>query len=571
MKLFMQILLLTFISLPLSVLAELPDQIKQDFAPVSGMIIMPIGEEYLVDLDASVNLHEGDILTLMAKGEKVIHPVTKEVLGTLDAIRGYIQVTQVKSGYSYAKVITALTPPKKGDRVQRFEQVPTLFISTVGDSTFESELKAGLPHLNWLDGKAIELPQLTFTLGADELSIKGTEGTVLKTYQYANGLLSAPFTAIAQQDPFSIRATSQESGKLLDRAVSSVMKTVGLGKQDKRLENPAIIRNQLQASGIWTSPDLNGNPVGLAVGDFDNDGQQEIAIAMEDHLQIHRFSEGILSPVTNIDFGGVRLLSLDMIDLDKNGSAELIASANIETRLNSQVIGYRDGGYQRIITSIPWFLRVIDLPQEGPTLVAQSLAGRENTLGNTPFRITMTDDELHKGEVLILPKGANLFSFIPMIGINNDLLYAYITPLDYLQVSTPKGTDLWKSSTYFGGTEVSFYNKENSKNELASPIYIQKRLLNLSNGEIITGQNQGSRLFERFRNFKKSSVVAMKWDGIALVESWRTSEQNGYLADYTIADADNDGQKELVMAITYNRKSKLQKGRSAVIIYELNP
>jgi hypothetical protein len=570
MKLFMQFLLIITFSHPLSVFAELPDRIKQDFAPVSGVIIMPIGEEYLVDLDATVNLQEGDILTLTAAGEKVIHPTTKEVLGTLDRVRGYLQVTQIKSGYSYAKIITAHTLPRKGDRVKRFEQVPALFKSTVEDTTLESKLKAGLPHLNWLDEKSPELPQLTFALNANELLVQNIDGIVLKTYQYTNRQLSAPITATARHDPFVASATPQPSGKLLDRAVSSVMKTVGLGKKDKRLENPAITRSQIQNPGIWTGPDLGGNPVGLAVGDFDNDGQQEIAIAMEDHLQIHRIVDEQLTPVANIDFGGVHLLSLDMIDLDNNGSVELIASANVETRLNSQVIGYRDGIYQRTMSGIPWLLRVIDLPQEGRTLIAQTLRDHETALGNTPFRVTVTDEEFHKGKILALPEKSNLFSFVPIIGTNNDLLYTYITQSDSLQVSTPKGTGLWESSTYFGGTEEFFYNKKSSKHELTIPIHIQKRLLNLSTGKILVGQNQGSRLFERFRNFKKSSVIAMEWDGIALIESWRTSEQSGYLADYTVADADNDGQVELVMAINFNRKSPIQKGRSAIVIYELN-
>ena len=127
MKIFKLISFLFFLfCLSTPALAELPAQIKNDFAPVSGVIIMPIGEEYLVDLDASANLREGDILTLTAAGEKVVHPVTKEVLGTLDVVRGYLQVTQVKSGYSYAKILTTKTPPQKGDQVKRFEQVLSL-------------------------------------------------------------------------------------------------------------------------------------------------------------------------------------------------------------------------------------------------------------------------------------------------------------------------------------------------------------------------------------------------------------------------------------------------------------
>jgi hypothetical protein len=156
------------------------------------------------------------------------------------------------------------------------------------------------------------------------------------------------------------------------------------------------------------------------------------------------------------------------------------------------------------------------------------------------------------------------------MGTNNNFHYAYTSLTDYLYISTPQGSVIWESTDHFGGSDVSFNIKEDSKNELAQPVYIQKRMMTLPTGEILVLQNDGFRIFERYRNFDKSRVIALKWDGIALQQSWRTSDQNGYLADYTVADADNDGKKELVMAITYSRKGKLQKGRSTIIVYELD-
>ena len=62
----------------------------------------------------------------------------------------------------------------------------------------------------------------------------------------------------------------------------------------------------------------------------------------------------------------------------------------------------------------------------------------------------------------------------------------------------------------------------------------------------------------------------MKWDGVTLHEEWQTADQAGYLADFTLADADNDGEIELVMAIKFQHQNILQKGRSSIVIYELN-
>ncbi len=556
----------------LSALAELPERIKADFSPLSGVIIMPIGEEFLIDLDTSVDLKEGDILTLTAPGEKVIHPVSKEVLGTLDEVRGYLQVTQVKSGYSYAKVIAAQTAPQKGDQVKRFEQVPALIDQTLAASTLAAELRNGLPQLKWLGKEASQVPLLTFGLSNNRLNITNSEGVVVKTYQYSDNTLSAPSSLSYREDNFSLGGIPEKNKSRLNQSVDNLLGAIGIGgNKDQRLENPGIIRTlQQQNSAVWMGPNLDGNPVGLAVGDFDGDGTLETAVAMEDHLQIHRLSEGQLKQIAVIDFpGGVHLLSLDAVDLNNNGLPELYLSANVGEKLSSQIVEFTPGGYKRIENRIPWFFRVVDLPHEGPTLVAQTMGEADNPFSGGPFRVSLEDGHLARGPELPLPGMINLFSFAPLIETNDERLYATVSTSDFLSVSTTKGTILWEAGDRYGGTEVFFYNVENIDKELIQPVYIQQRLVRLPGGDILVPQNDGIRTFQRFRNFTKSRVIAMKWDGFALTESWRTTDQNGYLADYALADADNDGRKELAMVIKYSQKNLLQKGRSTIVIYEL--
>lgn len=570
MKLIIKLSIAFILLLPLHVLAELPDHIKNDFAPLTGVIIMPVGEQYLIDLDATSGLKEGDILTLTVPGEKVIHPVTKEILGSLDIAKGFLQVSQIKSGYSYAKVITTQIEPRKGTQIKRFEQVTALFKTSSKSSTLETELKTGLPNLNWLNLDSSDIPQLTFELIGTTLHVKNIEDVTIRSYQYDTGQLSAlPTTAIAQNS-FTISAEAQKSKSTLNRAVGNILGSVGIGGKDKRLENPGIIRSREQSSNIWMGPNLDGNPVGLAVGDYDGDGQLETAVALEDQIQILRIVNGKLTLVEKVEFsGGLHLLSLDSIDMDNNGIPELYISANNGTKIRSQVVEYRNGSYQITIAPVRWLLRVVDLPQQGSTLIGQFVDSTETPFTTPAFRVTRRNDKLQKAETIPSPN-QSFFSFLPLSGNNIDLLYAYTSPGDYLNVSTSQMSRIWESGENFGGSEEFFYNRTEQNTETVQPIYIQKRLITLPSGEILAAQNEGPRIMQRYRDFSKSRVIALKWDGFALAESWRTSQQGGYLADFTLADADNDGKDELVMAITYSRKNLLQKGRSAVVIYELN-
>jgi hypothetical protein len=177
---------------------------------------------------------------------------------------------------------------------------------------------------------------------------------------------------------------------------------------------------------------------------------------------------------------------------------------------------------------------------------------------------------LLRGQAITLPFNADIFSLTSFT--NNDTqdpLLAGITTNDKLQVATPGGTLLWKSGSNYGGSETGFTLQESTAVELEKKYFIQQRLISLPDGKILVPLNEGSRIFEQYRNFKKSSLIAMTWNGFALQEAWRTSPQEGYLADFDYADADNDGQLEIVMMINFKRDNFIQDGRSTFFIYEL--
>jgi hypothetical protein len=61
----------------------------------------------------------------------------------------------------------------------------------------------------------------------------------------------------------------------------------------------------------------------------------------------------------------------------------------------------------------------------------------------------------------------------------------------------------------------------------------------------------------------------MKWDGRRLRESWQTQDQDGYLADFRLADVDNDGVRELVMALGQTLGEWKRKDRAVIVIYKI--
>jgi hypothetical protein len=91
----------------------------------------------------------------------------------------------------------------------------------------------------------------------------------------------------------------------------------------------------------------------------------------------------------------------------------------------------------------------------------------------------------------------------------------------------------------------------------------------LPGNKILLAQNEGQRVIKNLRLFNNSRLMAMDWNGFALLESWRTASQSGYLADFAAADADNDGKTELIMLVRFQRKGLIDKARSSIVIYDL--
>lgn len=571
----MRCLLLLLLSLtpllPSAAFAKLPPRIEADFAVVSGYLVMPVEEGYLVDLDAASNLQVGDILAVVTPGSPIVHPVSKVVIGMEDEVQGFLQVTRIKSGYSYVKVLTPGLAPASGAPVKRFEQVPAVMVdNSGGDGATAAQLKADLPQFRWLPASESAQALMTFTLTAGSLEVLAGAGSALHRYEFSEDRqLVADQSAPPQ--PYYGAPVKEERGGLQGLA-DSVLTTLNLKEDRFEKMDAAILRQKAaEQGGVWISPNLEGHPAGLAVADLDGDGAQETAVLLDNTLKIVRVTGGEFAEVASLDLPlRVEPLSLDALDLDGSGRPELYLSGVDGFRAASLVVEFIAGGYRIVIKDVPWFVRVLEQPgQQGRVLVGQEMGNDTRAFAGKAFIVRREGDNLVRGEEFPLPGLANLFSVAPFADSKGQHNYAYLTGDDYLKVVTPEGRDFWESGDYYGGSETCFNNRQENQGDMVIPTCIRPRLISSANGEILVAQNEGQRLMERYRKFKQSRVVAMRWNGMAMVESWRTAGQQGYLGDFALADADNDGRIELVMAVKFQHEGIINKARTGLVIYEL--
>lgn len=195
--------------------AAVPEEIARDFAPLSGYVVKPADGEFLIDRGAADGIAVGDLFSVVRPGEPIVHPVTGKVLGTLDRVKGFLQVTRVRPGYSHARPLEVRETIASGDVIRRYDLIPAAFLDTTGrGKPIYDRLRTALPGLEWrfvaahADGKT-SLPEgtmLAFVLESGRLEVRGPD-RILRSYEIAEGKggEASPPTASRESADFAVK------------------------------------------------------------------------------------------------------------------------------------------------------------------------------------------------------------------------------------------------------------------------------------------------------------------------------------------------------------------------------
>ena len=537
-------------------------RIIKNLTPQSGVVVIQTGDEFLIDLDASKGIQVGDLVSVMQKGEKVIHPVTQEVIGTLDAVKALLRVTRIRDGYSHAALLFGDEKVTKGDLVRSYTGIAATFFDETGKGeSLYGKLRAGLPDLEWQPytltptKKLQELVQnpdykgLFFVLTDQQLELRDNANQQIRVYPLAATLLPAAPAILTANLPAAP-----------DNGIIQVKKSA----QD----------------GLFIGPDMVGLVVGVAVGDFNGDGQQEVATAFADKLVFGRVSNKEYHQTGSLQIDNdTRLLSVVAVDLDKDGRDELYLTAAQKKivadteQIASLYVEFIDGRWDVRQTGIPYLFGAVVSPGEGRILIGQRPGEPGRTYSSSVYRFEKQKEKIVRGEKFKLPTDkATVHGLAVITDAASQPLYLLLDLNEKLQVYSSAGDRLWESGEIMGGTEVYFVRRA-TEERIGDSVhdYLKAHLDLTADDLIVVPTNEGSTRMFKTREFSKSFLTAYRWDGRSLQEEWKTAPQGGSLAGFTYADVDNDGRNELVPAVIFNHGSVLSPDltNSALVIYEL--
>lgn len=371
--------------------ADVFDELVRDFAPLSGYVVMPADDEFLIDLGAANGIAAGDLFSVVHPGKKIVHPVTGKMLGTLDRVKGFLQVSQIKSGYSHARPLDVKEKIVPADAIRRFEHLPTAFLDTTGRGRpIFDRIRTALPGLEWKysvvtgGGTKPSFPEgamLAFFLGPDGLEVRGPDRT-LRSYEVPGELRGA------------LPPASTGSGK-------------------ERPKEPELSAGQRESVRNAASSDFvvrGALPEGTMMADFVRDGDR-LLLASTDGTRIGVFAVGDnLVPVATGDAPrSGHLYSLHWWQPQPDAPPLLAANIAVEeNRAHSPTMGQtvmgvlfalREGRLVPLREEIPYLLGSFDRDGDGirETLLGQSF-DRDTFFGSNLREVRLGGGELAIGK-----------------------------------------------------------------------------------------------------------------------------------------------------------------------------
>jgi TolB-like protein len=320
---------------------------------------------------------------------------------------------------------------------------------------------------------------------------------------------------------------------------------------------------------------------GLDIGDVDGDKKNELVTMDRHNLYIFTYDGEKLKHTLKVEEGSEHnFLTLDVADVNRNGVAEIIVTSVVEDHLQSFILEYEEGKFKRVVEGVNWYFRVLDHPKEGLILMGQRM-GSDGLYSGPIYQFLWKKKSFEKGPKMDFPKETKIFGLAAADIRNQGTLdVVMLEDSERLTIRSPDGKSSWTSRARYGGTNNYYDTKkkevEGYRADMSPPfrVYIPGRVLikDLDGDgvkEIIVNRNERStRFLDRARTYETGEIYSLIWQEGSLDTHWKTREINGYITDFQVKDADNDGDEELVVTVV-EPGTISEKATSKILFFKL--
>ncbi len=317
--------------------------------------------------------------------------------------------------------------------------------------------------------------------------------------------------------------------------------------------------------GSWSSTPLDGVFHSIAMGRTLTSGERELFVAGDHTVRAYLKGSDLRLCAEIIIPAPAKILAIDTADLDRDGVPELYVTIVDREFPSSRVYQFDGTAFAMIAEKLPWLFRGIGHDAKSRTIYAQEMErggkyyGDVKELSKAAASFTATKSQK-------LPRSGNLFNFARLSEMSGNGNYVVLNEDGYLVIYSSEGTEVWKSSEKYGGSE-SYFNTETqsharSGRDLHRWTFLEQRISILKDGTILVPRNDGTFNFGNSRSYDKYALYSFEWTGAVLKEKWHTTQSPGYLADYSIDQVSG----EVLLLEVVQKEGLFAKGKTVISI-----
>lgn len=504
--------------LPCSALSEddpldhMRDQTLAYFQPMVGTITGVEADDVIIDLGEGKGVKSGMRFAILKEEAPFRHPVTKEVLGNVEAYVGKLQVTKVSPDSSVGQILEG--SPQTGNRVRISEiAVNTLFCQSqdiswyLADRYYRKLKQTG--RFNLMD-TAVETD--TPSVAVEEAKRLNAEVALLLTAEISDSGIRLVEKLIWVSD-------SQQIAELDTMIGVGYIQEVTKEKQYfSPVQEAALLQIPLPVDARLVAP-----------GDVDGDGTEELLMSTGREVRFQVFGPERLPIMGDISIQGnarEEHLWLDSIDLNGNGREEVLVTSQRGDTFTSSLYELDEAGFRLLFEKEGLFMRVID-----KALIAQAYAAA--TGFDREVYSIIYDGGYKKGKPLELPDGVNIYDFIYFGGPGTERLLLAYDEAGYLNVFDSTHTRIWRRETSTGGFLQTFEKSSPSAMVERGEWSVKDRLFKGSKGITFIQRVPLVKMVPGL-GFRESQIRTLWWNGLSMEEGVLIDNMKGTLLDYTI-------------------------------------
>lgn len=350
--------------------------------------------------------------------------------------------------------------------------------------------------------------------------------------------------------------------------------------------NPDIVVNETGQQQVYLNPQfryqgagsedgsrlrsstLNYVMVDFAVGDFDGNGRNQVAVLSDHKMYIYEWNGGKLKQLAEHTVSMAnQAFSMRAIDLNRDKAKELVVTTfNTEdNRPYSYIYSFKGGQLREYAPRSEYFLNVVNMPPNfTPTLVGQSWDGLKLFRPGV-YMMQWNGTKFVPGSKIALPEGANAFNFawIPAGRSGEGDKLVMSNAQERLKIFSAKGGQIHQTMDRFHGSSVGMDHYktmdglgQDRRYQMPEKYFAPMRMLAVDlerKGEYVLLVNKpistASQFFDRYRYFPQGEIHALFWDGVGMGLKWKTRRIRGSVVDVDMADINNDGVMDLVVGL----------------------